>query len=80
MFPAHRQEYWSGVPLPSPNYLFTCAQTSQEHYVCMCVCVCLCEQVVDCLLCSWDITVNNMDLIKIDTIIFFFNRDFELSP
>lgn len=39
----------------------------------MCVCVCLCEQVVDYLLCSWDITVYNMDLMKIDTIIFFFN-------
>lgn len=38
----------------------------------MCVCVCLCEQVVDYLLCSWDITVYNMDLMKIDTIIFFF--------
>ena len=59
--------------LPVGNYFFTCAQTSQEHCVCVsvCVCVCLCEQVVDSLLCSWDNTVYNMDLIKIDTITFF---------
>ena len=28
-----RQEYWSGLPLPSPIYLSVC--------VCMCVCVCV---------------------------------------
>ena len=39
-----RQEYWSGVPLPSPfNILINHnGKESKKEYVCVCMCVCVC--------------------------------------
>ena len=51
-----RQEYWSGVPLPSP----ICILRMASWLVCVCVCVCVCVS-----LCSsekmgkvWEVNVN----------------------
>ena len=49
-----RQEYWSGVPLPSPIYsamstiskLINTSTFSHHHRVCVCVCVCVCVPVL----------------------------------
>ena len=36
-----RQEYWSGVPLPSPMCVCVCVCVCLYIYMCVCVCVCV---------------------------------------
>ena len=37
-----RQEYWSGLPFPSPHSLFSNCYDLFIESVCVCVCVCVC--------------------------------------